>query len=93
MVGLGIMIYNNFRGAGGGAFEIRKTPTVYGGSQVPFSSETNPTLQKQKCGYYCGTNIFIFMQTFLWNKYLFKNIYVYTCTFTVLTLGPTLKHL
>ena len=24
----------------------------------------------------------------LWNKYLFKNIYVYTCIFTVLTLGP-----
>ena len=66
MVGLGIMIYNNFRGK------------VYGGSQVPFSSQTNPALQKQKFGYFYGTNIFIFMQTFLWNKYLFKNIYVYT---------------
>ena len=38
-------------------------------------------------------HIFFLMWTFLWNKYLFKNIYVYTCIFTVLTLGPTLKHL
>ena len=74
-----------------GGYEIRETPKVYRGSRVPGSSETNPALQKRKCGYFYGTNFFL-MRTFLWNKYLFKNIYVYTCIFTVLTLGPTLKH-
>ena len=38
-------------------FEIRKNPKVYGGSQVPCSSETNLALQKTE------------MWTFLWNKY------------------------
>ena len=72
------MIYNNFRG-GGGAFEIRKTPKVYGGSQVPkclSQAKLTPHCKNRNVFFY-GTNIFIFMQTFLWNKYLFKNIYVY----------------
>ena len=61
---------------------------------MPGPSEINPALQKRKCGYFYGTHLFFLMRTFLWNKYLLKNIYVvYTCIFTVLTLGPTLKHL
>ena len=51
--GIGVKIYNNFKGG----FEIRETPKVYKGSRVPGSSETNPALQKRKCGYFYGTNI------------------------------------
>ena len=60
--GLGATIYNNFKGG----FEIRETPTVYEGSRVPGSSETNPALQKRKN----GTNICL-------KIYMYIRIHIY----------------
>ena len=58
--GLGVKIYNNFRG--GGIWNTRK---VYRGSRVPGSSETNPALQKRKGGYFNGTNVFFNADIFM----------------------------
>ena len=48
-----------------GGVEIRETPKVYGGSRVPGSTETNPALQKRKCGYFYGTDIFFNADIFM----------------------------
>ena len=93
--GICVKIYNNNFKGGGGAFEIRKKTTNGLGINVA------ECLVQAKLTTHCKNgnvdiymeHIFFLMWAFLWNKYLFKNIYVYTCIFTVLALGPTLKHL
>ena len=86
-MGFGIRIYNNFKGRG----DLKNgKPKVYGGSRVLCSSETNPAWQKRKCVYFYGTTIF-YADIFYGTDICLK-ICMYTCIFTILTLGPTLNH-
>ena len=78
---------------GGGAFEIRnKHQRFRNVAECLVQAKLTPHCKNGNVDIFME-HIFFLMRTFLWNKYLFKNIYVYTCIFTVLTLGPTLKHL
>ena len=78
---------------GGGAFEIRKNhQRLRNVAECLVQAKLTPHCKNGNVDIFME-HIFFLMRTFLWNKYLFKNIYVYTCIFTVLTLGPTLKHL
>ena len=78
----------------GGAFEIRKKHQRFRNvAECLVQAKLTTHCKNGNVDIYMEHIFFFLMWAFLWNKYLFKNIYVYTCIFTVLTLGPTLKHL
>ena len=93
--GICVKIYNNNFKGGGLAFDIRKKK-----KHQRFRNVAECLVQAKLTPHCKNGNVDIYMDhicffnvDILSNKYLFKNIYVYTCIFTVLTLGPTLKHL